>query len=292
MKKNCDYKVSYHSEGIRRLNKTRNLSFFYDWFSFSGKRFLTLLRVAQVFILLFLTSISFSQEIQTLFNVANNAYNEGMYDSALNVYHLIEKESLESGELYYNMGNAYFKKNNMASAILYYEKAKKLTPNDEDIDYNLRIANSMIVDKIERVPELFYKNWWNYFYNMFGADTWTIISLISWFMLAFFVGFFIISKTRGRKKLAFYLGLLFLFTSVATFGLASQKYYFGKEQHEAIVFTPTITVKSSPTLNAVDLFVVHEGTKIYILDEVQDWVKIRIQDGSIGWLPMNSMKKI
>jgi len=250
------------------------------------------IRITVLSFLFFISFNSFTQDQQNLINIANNAYNEGMYDSALNVYHLIEKENLESSELFYNMGNAYFKKNNITSAILYYEKARKLAPNDEDIDYNLSIANSMIVDKIERVPELFFKKWWNYFYNIFNANTWTIISLISWFILVIFIGMFIISKSRNTRKLAFYFGLLFLFTSVATFGLASQKYYYGKEQREAIIFTPTITVKSSPTTNAVDLFVVHEGTKIYILDEVQEWVKIRIPDGSIGWLPVNSLKKI
>ncbi len=282
MKLNNSHSVC-HSERERRIFnsqvKDSSLSF-------------TPFRMTILAILLLITFISFSQDKQILINTANNAYNEGMYDSALNVYHLIEKENLESGELYYNIGNTYFKKNNIASAILYYEKAKKLLPNDEDIDYNLRIANSMIVDKIERVPDLFYKKWWDYFYNMFNADVWTIISLISWFILAFFVGLFIISKSRAGKKLAFYIGLLFLFGSIATFGLASQKYYYGKEHREAIIFTPTITVKSSPTMNAVDLFVVHEGTKIYILDEVQDWVKIRIQDGSIGWLPAGSIQKI
>lgn len=252
----------------------------------------TPLKMTMLAILLLIGFISFSQDTQTLINIGNNAYNEGLYDSALNVYSLIEKENLESGELYYNIGNTYFKKNEISSAILYYEKAKKISPNNEDIDYNLRIANSMIVDKIERVPELFFKKWWNYFYNMFNANTWTIISIISWFILIFFIGLFILSKSRGSKKFAFYFGLLFLFTSVATFGLASQKYYYGSEHREAIIFTPTITVKSSPTTSAVDLFVVHEGTKIYILDEVQDWIKIRIPDGSIGWLPLNSVKKI
>jgi tetratricopeptide (TPR) repeat protein len=233
-----------------------------------------------------------SSSPDSLMIIGNNAYNEGMYDSALNVYHQIEKENMASTSLFYNTGNAYFKKNDVASAILYFEKAKKLSPNDEDIEYNLGIANSMIVDKIEKVPELFYKKWWNYFYNMFNADTWTVISLFSWFVLIFFVSLFIITGTRSVRKLAFYLGLFFLFTSVATFGLASQKYYYGKEHSEAIIFTPTITVKSSPTMTAVDLFVIHEGTKVRILDELQEWTKIRIQDGSVGWLPANSLKEI
>lgn len=223
---------------------------------------------------------------------ASNAYNEGLYDSALTVYSMIEDENLVSAGLFYNMGNAYFKMNDIPSAILYFEKARKLAPNDEDIDYNLGIANSMIVDKIEKVPELFYKQWWNYFYNMFNANTWTIISLISWFILVFLSGLFILTRSRSIRKLAFYLGILFLFSSVATFGLASQKYYYSKEHNEAIIFTPTITVKSSPTMTAVDLFVIHEGTKVRILDQVQEWTKIRIQDGSVGWLPATAMKEI
>lgn len=229
---------------------------------------------------------------QTMMNIGNNAYNEGLYDSAINVFQLIEKEQLESAILYYNMGNAYFKKKNIPSAILYYEKARKLAPNDEDIEYNLNIANSMIVDKIEKVPELFLKKWWNYFYNMFNADTWTILSVICWTVLVVLIGLFILARSRGGRKLAFYLGLIFLLLSLTTFGLASQKYYYTKEHNEAIIFTPTVTVKSSPTMNAVDLFVVHEGTKVHILDQVQEWVKIRIPDGSIGWLPENTMKEI
>ena len=242
--------------------------------------------------ILFASFGSFAQDPQILMNTANNAYNEGLYDSALNVYHSIENENLESAELFYNTGNAYFKNNELALAILYYEKAKKLAPNDEDIEYNLGIANSLIVDKIEKIPMLFYKNWWNYFYNLFNADIWTIVSVLTWLGLLLFVGIFILTRSRSVKKLSFYFGVFFLFLTISTFGLASQKYYFTKEHKEAIIFTPTITVKSSPTLNAVDLFVVHEGTKIKVLDRIQNWVKIKIPDGSIGWLPEESLRAI
>jgi len=260
----------------------------------SSVRF-TPFRMTVISLLIFVSIGIFAQTTSSpelLMQTANNAYNEGLYDSAINVYHQIEKDNIESAGLFYNLGNAYFKNGDIASAILYYEKAKKLDPNNEDIHYNLNVANSMIVDKIEKVPELFFERWWNYFYNMFKPDTWTLLSLASWFVLVLFAGIFILTKRRRLRKLAFYLGLLFLFTSVATFGLASQKYYYGKEHNEAIIFTPTVTVKSSPTMNAVDLFVVHEGTKIQILDELQDWVKIRIADGSVGWLPQSTIRVI
>ena len=255
--------------------------------------FRSLRTVALFFFVVFL----FSNDLKatspdSLMQIANNAYNAGDYDSAINVYQRIADQGLESAKLYYNMGNAYFKKGDTPSALLYYEKAKKLAPNDEDIEFNINIANSMIVDKIEQVPRLFYQRWWDYFYNMFNANDWAVIAVISWFILVLFIGIFILSKSRGSRKTAFYLGLLFLLISVAVFGLAAQKYVNTREHNEAIVFTPTITVKSSPTMNAVDLFVIHEGTKVRVLDEVNDWVKIRIPNGSIGWLPAHSVKRI
>jgi len=228
----------------------------------------------------------------SLIVTANNAYNQGLYDSALNTYDQVIKEGVESGELYYNIGNAYYKNNDVASAILYYEKARKLLPNDEDISYNLSIANSMIVDKIEKVPELFYYRWWNFFYNALDADAWTIFALISFSFLIVTIGLFIISKKRQYRKLSFYIGILFLLITIATFSLASQKYYYNIEHKEAIVFISSITVKSSPTQNAVDLFVIHDGTKVRIIDRIDNWVEIKIQNGSVGWLPEESLKEI
>lgn len=223
---------------------------------------------------------------------ANSKYNNGLYDSALSLYHQVINEGIESGELYYNLGNAYFKNNDIASAILYYEKAKRLLPNDEEIDYNLNLANSMIVDKIEKVPELFYYRWWNFFYNKLGADAWSIFTLISFTFLIVTIGLFIMSKKRQNRKVSFYLGLLFLIITVTSLALASQKFNTSIKQNEAIVFTSSITVKSSPTKNAVDLFVIHEGTKVKIIDKIDNWVEIKIQNGSIGWLPEKSIKSI
>jgi tetratricopeptide (TPR) repeat protein len=245
-------------------------------------------------LLLVMNQLAFAADYNadTIIARANKVYNEGLYDSAIRLYSTVLDKGLESYELYYNMGNAHFKNNQLPSAILYYEKAKKIAPNDEDVNFNLSIANSMIVDKIEKLPELFYKRWWNYFYNAFSEDMWTILSILSWVILLSLIAVFILTKSRTTKKISFYFGLLFLLITLGTFGLSSQKYYYTKENKEAIIFTPTITAKSSPTLSAVDLFVIHEGTKVQIMDEVQGWVKIKIHNGSIGWLPVDSMKRI
>lgn len=228
----------------------------------------------------------------SLIAAANNAYNNGLYDSALNTYDQVINRGIESGELYYNMGNTYYKNNDVASAILYYEKARKILPNDEDIQYNLNIANSMIVDKIEKVPELFYQEWWNFIYNALGADAWTIFALLSFALFIITIGWFILSEKRSRRKLSFYVGILFLMITLASSAMTWQKYYASIERNEAIVFTSSITIKSSPTQNAVDLFVIHEGTKVKIIDKIDQWVEIKIQNGSVGWLPEKSIKEI
>jgi tetratricopeptide (TPR) repeat protein len=252
-------------------------------------------RIQKHILLVMLMAVSFYASAvnpDSLMMRANRAYEYQQYDTAINLYQQVLKQGLVSPRLYFNLGDAYFRKKDMPSAILYFEKAKKLDPNNEDIRYNLNLANTMIPDKIEKVPEMFLKRWWNYFYEMFDANTWAVLSIISFALFVLLVGIFIFSRQRSIRKLSFFAGLLFLLASLATFGLASQKVYYLKHHTEAIIFTPTITAKSSPTPNSVDLFVIHQGTKVRLLDEVDGWEKIRLQNGSIGWLPKDSMKEI
>ena len=251
-------------------------------------------KIQYILLMLFviLTTGVKSQSAEELMQQANNVYNQGLYDSSINLYNQILNKNVESAELYYNLGNAWFKKGEVPHAILYYEKAKKLKPEDEDINYNLGVANSMIVDKIEKVPTLFFQDWWNYFYNLFGADRWAVVLIVSWALFILFFGMFMLSGSRRNKKLGFFFGILFLLITVASYGLASQKYHHSVSHNEAIIFTPTITVKSSPTQTAVDLFVIHEGTKVKVLDQVDDWAKIKISNGSVGWIPKKSLEEI
>ena len=233
-----------------------------------------------------------ASNLDSLMSKANNAYDHQQYDAALALYNKIIQEGFVSPKLYYNLGNSYFRKKNIPEAILYYEKAKKLDPNNENIQYNLGIANSMIVDKIEPVPEFFLKRWWNYFYNLFGPDTWTTLFILSFTVLIVFVGIFILSHERRTRKWSFFLGFIFLLTSITSLGLASQRTYYSENHNEAIMFTPSVTVKSSPSPSSVDLFVLHSGTKVQIRDHVDGWIKIKIRNGSIGWLPEASLREI
>jgi tetratricopeptide (TPR) repeat protein len=233
-----------------------------------------------------------SDSIQQKLEQANTYYNEAIYDSALIAYQQVLDAAYESVALYFNLGNTYFKLRDFPSAIFYYEKARKLNPADPDVLFNLEIANGMIVDKIDPLPVMFYRIWWNTFYSMFDADTWAWISVISFLFTLTLILLYLLSTQRVMRKLGFFAGVLMLFLTIAAFGLASQKYYYIQKTSEAIVFTPTITVKSSPATNSVDLFVLHEGTKVLLLDEVGSWRKIKIANGSIGWLPQESIQGI
>lgn len=231
------------------------------------------------------SGIAKDQQVISKFEQANKFYNQAVYDSALMLYNAVMDKGYASDALYYNTANTYFKLKEIPSAIVYYEKALKINPSDEDILHNLNIANSMIIDKIEDIPQLFFRVWWNTFYTMLPADTWAWISVIIFVLTLVSAYVYFTVYNVGLRKVSFFLGLLLLFFSIASFGLASQKYYYTQQTNEAIVFIPTITVKSSPTASSVDLFVLHEGTKVTLLDHAGGWQKIRIANGSVGWLP-------
>ena len=225
------------------------------------------------------------------FAKANFYYNESKYDSALMVYEGIMKGGMVSAPLLYNIGNTYFKMRNYPMAILNYEKALKLDPTDEDIRQNLTIANALITDKIEPLPEFFLAKWWKNLGNTFTANGWAIATLILFGFLLLLLYFYFTARTSGLKKTTFFTGIIVFLLLICSVVIALQKYRYMKSRDEAIIMKPTITVKSSPSSSGVDLFVLHEGTKVTILDTDRDWDKIKIADGSVGWLPSSSSIK-
>lgn len=247
--------------------------------------------VILIFVFVALNSFG-SAKHDSLLTLANQQYDAGIYHEAIQNYHLIIGDDIESAQLYYNLGNTYYKTDDLASAILYFEKAKKINPNDEDINYNLGIVNSRIVDNIESVPQIIFKRWWNQFYNIFSVNLWAKVAIALFIITLIFAAIYLLARTRFIKKLYFSLGLIFLLISIASYFVSYQKYYYSNTHKEAILFAPTITVKSSPNRNSVDLFVIHEGSKVYILDQVGEWIEIRIANGSVGWLPESEIKYI
>ena len=248
------------------------------------------------FVLLFVIVFSMlfeakAQKPEDLLTRANTLYNENAFDSALVIYKDIVDQGYSSATLYYNIGNTYYKLRNYPLAIYYYEKSLKLEPNNEDTKHNIEIAKLFLTDKIEAVPELFIKTWWNKLSNSFSANTWAILTLILIGATLACIFFYITAKSRILKKSMFFIGILMIILMTSSLSISAKKYNYISTHNEGIIITPTITIKSSPSTSGVDLFVLHEGSKVKILDNTDGWEKIKIANGSIGWLPSTSVIK-
>lgn len=225
------------------------------------------------------------------FEQANAAYNAGNYDTAKELYEKILTLEMESVPLYFNMGNTYYKMHDYPMAIYCYEKALKLDPSNEDVQINLAIANRAIVDKIEPMPQSFIVRWWQNTRAWFSGDQWAWLSIVVFALLLVSLFLFLRARKLGVRKLGFFTGLVFLLVFALSVVFAFQLKHSSLTQDQAIIMTPTVNVKSSPNEASVDLFVLHEGTKVDVLETESGWNKIRIANGSVGWLSEDSMRR-
>lgn len=217
-------------------------------------------------------------------NKGNKAYQEGFYENAVSLYEKVIKEGYTSAELYYNLGNAYFKVNELPSAILYYERALKLDPTNEDIVYNLKVANNQIIDKIDQLPKLFYERWWDNLKVLNSPDGWAMTSIILFSAFFMCIALFLLSTSIRIRRLLLPIGLIILFLTGISFIIAADTYNEATDRRDAIVFAASLPVKSSPEDTGIDLFVIHEGIKVEIIDQLTGWKEIRIANGSKGWV--------
>jgi tetratricopeptide (TPR) repeat protein len=244
-----------------------------------------------IYLLILVPLLTFSDNKEIIAK-ANQAYTQGFYANAIEFYKSIISSGYESVDLYYNLGNACYKQNDFTSAILYYEKARKLDPGNEDVNFNLKLANSKITDKIEPIPELFYKRWINKLIESFSVDKWSKFGIVFLCLALLACLFYVISTTLVIRKAGFWVGICFLLISLFSFLFAWQSYNEVMNKKEAIVFAPTVTIKSSPDEKSVDLFVLHEGSKVELIDNIGAWYEIRIANGSVGWLSLTAFEKI
>lgn len=233
-----------------------------------------------------------AQEVDSLLVKANDYYTKAQYQDAINTYNNILELGYESPEIYYNIANAYYKENVIALAILNYEKAIQLAPNDEDIKYNLELTNRFVIDKIEVLPVFFITGWIRNLKSMFTSDLWAIISLICFILTLVFISIFLYSRRVGLKKISVSFAFFILIMSTISFVFSYQQKQAILNGNTAIVTSLSVTVKSSPDISGTDLFVVHEGTKVWIKDKISDWNKIKLSDGSIGWLKADDIEVI
>jgi len=216
-------------------------------------------------------------------------FTAGSYEEALQVWNEIYKTGFRSANLDYNIGNAYFKLNNIPSAILFYERAYLLKPADENINYNLQVARTLIVDRFQEIPELFFIKWYNFVSLFLSTNTWAKISITTFILFLLFLSLYIYSRRHRYKVIGFWVAVLFLFLSLSSLAFTVRNKSLVYDSNKAIVTASLVNGKSSPDKSGTDLFVLHEGTKVTIEDTVGEWLEIRLSDGNKGWVPGNSL---
>ena len=223
---------------------------------------------------------------------ADSAYVRGQYQQAIKSYEQLLKNGA-SAELYYNLGNSYYRSENVTQAVLNYERALLLSPGDRDIRFNLQLARSKTIDKIVPESEMFFVTWYHSLVNLMSVDGWARTALVS-FVLAIALSLvYLFSGQILLRKIGFFAGITMLVLFVLSNIFASQQKEALIHRKGAIVISPSITVKSTPALNGTDLFILHEGTKVTITDNtMKGWKEIRIADGKEGWIESNKIEVI
>lgn len=231
--------------------------------------------------------------VDSLWTSANEAYAQGLWADAADGYEMITDMGLESAPLYCNIGNAYYKDGNIPKAILNYERALKLDPSYEDAAVNLELMNSMIQDRIDPVPPFFLTKWFKDISYLMPSNAWAVIAVVLFALTLGLFLLFLLAPTVAGRRTGFFTGIATLvFMAFAfSFSVSQKNEYMNADK--AIVMRPVTSVKSSPSSESTkDLFVLHEGTKVRVLDTVGSWNNIELADGRQGWLPAADLELI
>lgn len=229
---------------------------------------------------------------QTNWDNANNAYASGQYEEALEGYRSIAEEQGVSADLYYNTGNAYFKLNDMAHAIINYRRALKINSNHADALFNLEIARARTKDNMEIQEPFFLSQWTNKIISLTNSNTWLIISATMFFLGLLGILLFMFGGEIAWRKTGFYSALVFVLFFVITLCFSFSRYYNETSDTDAVIVAGSVTLKSSPDKSGTDLFVLHEGTEVTIEDQVGEWVYVRLANSDKAWMLISQLEKI
>lgn len=222
----------------------------------------------------------------------DSAYIHNDFASAIQIYENLLKKG-EAAEVYYNLGNSYYKADDIAKAILNYERALLLQPGNADIRANLEIARSKTIDKVVSVPEIFFVAWIKFLINSLSVDTWAKLGIMFFILLLVSFSLFFFSKQIVWKKTGFITGSIFLVFVVVSNVFASEQKNELMNRNQAIILSPSVTVRSTPSESGTSLFILHEGHKVEIKDNsMREWKEIRLEDGKVGWVPTSTIEII
>lgn len=250
------------------------------------------LLITGIFFCLWPPALSFGQVLDSLFLQANTSYEKMRYAEALSGYRKIAAAGYESSVLYFNMGNASYKLGHLPEAILFYEKARRLRPDDRDIRFNLKVAQLKTVDKIEIIPEFFLQRWCTSLILVFPLYVFAVGGILFVLFGSAALIFYFFSSVYLRKKIAFYISVLLFTVGILLLVLArGQERYFA-DKKQAIIFSSPVSLKSSPVKSGKSVSVLHEGTSVTVTEVKQDWVHIRLTDGRVGWVYQTDLRRV
>ena len=225
-------------------------------------------------------------------NNADTEYQKGNYQQAIRDYEEILKNG-ESAEIYFNLGNAYYRTDNITKAVLNYERARLLSPGDDDINFNLQFARSKTIDKITPQSEMFFVTWYKSLVNFTSVDNWAKTGILCIVMALLLVLLYLFGPQLMLRKIGFFGGLAFFVIFLLSNLFAFQQKQALDNRTGAIIMTPSVNIKKTPAKNSADQFVLHEGTRVDIIDKgLTDWRCIRIGDGREGWIETKAIEEI
>ncbi len=243
-------------------------------------------------IAIFISFTASSQEVVKLFAEANTFYKEADYNRAIGLYLGIEEQGFESDDLFFNLGNSYYKLNKVAPSIYYYEKALKINPRHEDALFNLSFAKRMTIDVIEELPKSFLQRFSENVIQKLPFDTWAIIAVTASFLASLLFLLYHFSSSSKKKLFYFNTTILSVFILGVSVFFAFNNFDTVQKNRIAIIFVPKTEIKNAPTDSSDEIFELHEGTKVLILDELDNWKKIKLADGKIGWIKDDDLKEV
>lgn len=228
-------------------------------------------------------NFSLSDQALDFFNQANQSYQQGDYIASIETYESILSSGMESGELYYNLANAYYKLNRVGNARLNYERALIWLENDEAVLQNLNLLKLRLIDQIEEPPRLFISEWWSGLLNIFSlAELELLVSILFWMMLIA-AAVFLYFRKRGRIKFkALFTAVLIIWLFLLSVWIS--KIYLFESQKHGVILSSSVTIYAEPSDNTTELFVIHEGTKVQVNRSSNGWLEIQLIDGKTGWL--------
>jgi len=240
--------------------------------------------------LLFICFFSLSAQNKDLFQEANTAYNEGNYSEAIHNYERILENGETSAELYYNLANAYYKINQLAPSVYFYEKALQLNPGDSDAKNNLEFAQRMLIDEIEEVPKTGLSKIINKLISVLSFNGWAWTAVIGSGLFAAFFLLYYFSNSSRRKRLFFTTSIIALFIMFSALIFVYQQQEYQKNSQFAIIFSEEAIIRNEPTLRSNEILTLHEGTKVKILETFQNWIKFELANEIQGWMDKSDVR--